>query len=176
MSNRRKLQRKAGRLIKELEDPRNPNGKRWKGDEVDERDGIRGMLDHFGHNDVSMIPYTHWAYFEDEASGQACGIELSQAGFHIISFGLVGQIDGQEYDWCMELRGKGPYDDFLWLLRAQGMVSIDSDYYAPVVAIVERHGGEHRGGEATWGLDGMPMWEDAIEELSFGQPWKVADA
>lgn len=77
-----------------------------------------------------MIPYTHWAYFADEASAQACAKDL---GDYVTRLRYVP--DGQE-----------------WLLLAGRDVDVDGliERHDEVQAIVERHGGLYDFGESTY--------------------------
>jgi hypothetical protein len=84
-----------------------------------------------------IIPYTHWAYFPDEASAGRCAAELA--------------------DYVTRVRE--PLDeDSQWLLLAGRDVAIDDmvERHREVAAIVERHGGLYDGGESTW-LEGQPV-------------------
>ena len=85
---------------------------------------------------ASTIPYTHWAYFPDEASAQRCQKDLG--------------------DYVTRIRRtKGEPE---WLLLAGRDVEIEGmpDRHHEVEAIVSRHGGEYDGGEASY-LAGLPV-------------------
>ncbi|MFJ4473263.1 ribonuclease E inhibitor RraB [Streptomyces sp. NPDC089424] len=86
----------------------------------------------------SMIPYTHWAYFPDKASAQACAAELS--------------------DYVTQIRQAVPEAHLPWLLLAGRDVEIDHmvQRHDEVEAIVIRHGGDYDGGESSW-LEGQPV-------------------
>ncbi|QLJ06824.1 ribonuclease E inhibitor RraB (plasmid) [Streptomyces sp. NEAU-sy36] len=83
---------------------------------------------------MSMIPYTHWAYFQDEASARRCAEDLP--------------------DFVIRIRP--PQEDIAeWLLLAGRDVEIDHmvERHHEVQAIVERHDGFYDGGESTWDLN-----------------------
>ncbi|MEU5742040.1 ribonuclease E inhibitor RraB [Streptomyces tendae] len=84
-----------------------------------------------------MIPYTHWAYFPDEASARACTSDLA--------------------DYVTRVQPSAA-DDGQWLLLAGRDVPIGRmvERHEEVEAIVIRHGGDYDGGESTW-LDGEPV-------------------
>ncbi|WP_329376103.1 ribonuclease E inhibitor RraB [Streptomyces sp. NBC_01483] len=83
-----------------------------------------------------VIPYTHWAYFPDEASARGCAEELA--------------------DYVTRVRKAAEGSE--WLLLAGRDVAIDDlvERHGEVEAIVTRHGGHYDGGEATY-LDGEPV-------------------
>jgi hypothetical protein len=84
------------------------------------------------------IPYTHWAYFPDEASAKACAAELG--------------------DFVTRIRP--PWEDVPeWLLLAGRDVAVDDvvQQARDVAAIVERHGGFYDGGESTYTESGDPV-------------------
>jgi hypothetical protein len=85
---------------------------------------------------ADTIPYTHWAYFPDEASVRACAKELA--------------------DYVTRVREPAD-DDSEWLLLAGRDVEVDRlvERHGEVEAIVVRHGGTYDYGEATY-LDGEP--------------------
>lgn len=88
-----------------------------------------------------MIPYTHWAYFPDESSAQACARDLP--------------------DYVTRVRKAA--DDVDWLLLAGRDVAVDHlvERHEEVAAIVERHGGSYDGGEATY-LAGQPVADPTL--------------
>lgn len=80
-------------------------------------------------NDV--IPYTHWAYFQDEPSARRCADDLA--------------------DYVIRIRE--PWEEVPeWLLLAGRDVAIDDmiKRHNEVRSVVERHGGFYDGGESTW--------------------------
>lgn len=83
------------------------------------------------------MPYTHWAYFSDEATAKACGAELSTR------FDCLTAVDFIE---------AGTEDNRPWLLRAARTMAIDElvERHEEVEAVVERHGGFYDGGESGW--------------------------
>ncbi len=87
---------------------------------------------------MSIIPYTHWAYFLDEATARRCAGDLA--------------------DFVTRVREPLP-DSTEWLLLAGRDVSIDRlvERHGEVAAIVERHGGKYDGGEATYLGAGRPI-------------------
>lgn len=87
---------------------------------------------------MSLLPYTHWAYFPDEASARRCAAALP--------------------DHVTRVR-EAESDPGRWLLLAGRDVQIDRliERHAEVEAIVERHGGEYDGGEATYGSGVGPV-------------------
>ena len=84
-----------------------------------------------------MIPYTHWAYFPDEVGARRCVEDLA--------------------DFVTRVRKSA--DDDRWLLLAGRDVSIGGMVarHEEVAVIVERHGGEYDGGEATYLGTGQPV-------------------
>ena len=98
---------------------------------------------------MSMIPYTHWSYFQDEAGAKQCAADLAD---YVIR---IRQIERDEED-----------DDGLgnWLLLAGRDVEIDDmiKRHDEVRAIVERHGGFYDGGESTWDLDAGQAVADPV--------------
>ncbi|MFI5990339.1 ribonuclease E inhibitor RraB [Streptomyces sp. NPDC051362] len=81
-----------------------------------------------------IIPYTHWAYFPDRSSAEACARELP------------------EY----VTRVQGP-DEGRWLLLAGRDVVVGGmvERHREVEEIVARHGGDYDGGENSR-LEGDP--------------------
>jgi hypothetical protein len=79
---------------------------------------------------TDKIPYTHWAYFPDEASARRCANDLQ--------------------DYVIRIRRSVEGAD--WLLLAGRDVEIGGmvERHQEVEAIVERHGGLYDGGESTW--------------------------
>lgn len=80
---------------------------------------------------TDVIPYTHWSYFPDEESARRCAEELP--------------------DFVTRIRE--PIEDVPgWLLLAGRDVEVEGlvARHEEVAAIVERHGGEYDGGEATY--------------------------
>jgi hypothetical protein len=91
-----------------------------------------------------MIPYTHWAYFPDQASAKACAVDLA--------------------DYVTRIRP--PWEEVPeWLLLAGRDVEIDQlpERHDEVEAIVERHGGSYDGGESTW-LEGEPVVDPLLTD------------
>lgn len=88
------------------------------------------------------VPYTHWAYFPERSSAEACARELP--------------------DYVIRLEET---DDGRWLLRAGRDVQVGGmvKRHAEVEAIVVRHGGDYDGGENSR-LEGDP----GIEGVSGG--------
>lgn len=83
------------------------------------------------------IPYTHWAYFDDEASARNCAADLA--------------------DYVTRIRE--PWEEVPdWLLLAGRDVPVDGlvERHHEVEAIVVRHGGRYDGGEATY-MAGEPV-------------------
>ncbi|MFJ8727674.1 ribonuclease E inhibitor RraB [Streptomyces sp. NPDC093269] len=82
----------------------------------------------------SVIPYTHWGYFPDEATTRSCATELHSKGFIV--------------------RFRGPWEEGdvpEWLLLAGKDVTIGTmvERHGEVRAVVERHGGSYDGGESA---------------------------
>lgn len=84
-----------------------------------------------------VIPYTHWAYFDDEAAARRCAEESLQ-------------------DYVTRIQRAA--DSSQWLLLAGRDVPVSKmvERHAEVRAVVERHGGVYDGGESTW-LQGDPV-------------------
>jgi len=82
---------------------------------------------------TDLIPYTHWAYFDDRAAAEECGAGLDAA------FNCLSAVDRS-------------YDDTDWLLRAARSVSLDwpNGWHGEIEEVVERHGGRYDGGESGW--------------------------
>jgi hypothetical protein len=72
------------------------------------------------------IPYTHWAYFPDRSSAEACARDLP--------------------DYVIRIQGP---EDCRWLLRAGRDVEVGHmvERHREVEEIVVRHGGDYDGGE-----------------------------
>jgi hypothetical protein len=91
---------------------------------------------------VTLIPYTHWSYFPDQASAQSCADELA--------------------DYVTRIRET---EDSKWLLlagrdvKASGLI----ERHAEVEAIVVRHGGDYDGGEATY-REGRPVVDPVLTD------------
>ncbi|MGW1411535.1 ribonuclease E inhibitor RraB [Streptomyces sp. NPDC002403] len=85
---------------------------------------------------TAKIPYTHWAYFPDEAGAERCRQDLA--------------------DYVTQVRKTK--DGPKWLLLAGRDVEIEHlvERHGEVEAIVVRHGGEYDGGEVTY-LAGEPV-------------------
>lgn len=86
---------------------------------------------------TSNIPYTHWAYFPNEASAHRCADELK--------------------DYVTRIRP--PHEEAPeWLLLAGRDVAIDDleARHQEVAGIVDRHGGSYDGGESTY-LGNQPV-------------------
>ena len=86
-------------------------------------------------DDMIMIPYTHWAYFPDEAAARRCAEEL--------------------VDYVIRVRGA---ENGEWLLLAGRDVLLGKleGRHAEVEQIVTRHGGNYDGGECTY-ESGQPV-------------------
>lgn len=86
---------------------------------------------------TGMIPYTHWAYFPDEASARRCSEDLADYVTRVMK-----SVDA----------------NLGWLLLAGRDVEVDRlvERHGEVEAIVTRHGGDYDGGEATY-LEGQPV-------------------
>ena len=84
-----------------------------------------------------MIPYTHWAYFPDEANTRACASDLA------------------DYVTRVQPSAGGGTQ---WLLLAGRDVPVNRmvERHEEVEAIVVRHGGVYDGGESSW-LNGQPI-------------------
>jgi hypothetical protein len=80
-----------------------------------------------------LIPYTHWAYFDDRTAADTCAADLDT------SFDCLAAVDRS-------------YDDSEWLLRAARTVSLDwpNGWHGEIAEVVERHGGRYDGGESGW--------------------------
>lgn len=98
---------------------------------------------------LDMIPYTHWAYFPDEAAAQRCAQDLP--------------------DFVTRVRKPLP-DSTEWLLLAGRDVEIDNMVarHEEVAAIVERRGGNYDGGEATYLGTGHPIADPMLMEPDGG--------
>lgn len=94
---------------------------------------------------TSAMPYTHWAYFPDQAGAQRCRAEL---GEYVTRLREPEESDGQ------------------WLLLAGRDVDPERlvERHAEVEAIVARHGGDYDGGEATY-VAGEPVADPIITAL-----------
>lgn len=78
------------------------------------------------------MPYTHWAYFDNEDDARLCADDLAAM------FDALCAVDP-------------PLDaESDWLLRAARNVDTDTDWHVPVEALVEAYGGKYDGGEATY--------------------------
>ncbi|KIZ16866.1 ribonuclease E inhibitor RraB [Streptomyces natalensis] len=84
-----------------------------------------------------MIPYTHWAYFSDEAGARRCAQALP--------------------DFVTRVRKAAEGGE--WLLLAGRDVVRDRlpERHREVEEIVTRHGGKYDGGEATYLGTGQPV-------------------
>ena len=90
-----------------------------------------------------IIPYTHWAYFPDEAGARRCSEDL------------------KDYVIRIQKAVEGPE----WLLLAGRDVAVDDllERHDEVRAIVEGHGGYYDGGEATYnGATGEAMADPVL--------------
>lgn len=98
---------------------------------------------------TSNIPYTHWAYFPNEASARRCA-------------------DADLADYVIRI--KKAIHDSQWVLLAGRDVAVDDleKRHDEVKEIVERHGGQYDYGEATY-VDG----EAVADPLLTGQ-WPTA--
>ena len=116
---------------------------------------------------MSMIPYTHWAYFPDEATARACSEDLADYVIRIkqvepssMDTGLCsyGQDDSTGAG-CVKLAGHtgdhdvSPGTTNEWLLLAGRDVGPEDNAlikrHQEVQVIVERHGGLYDYGEFT---------------------------
>lgn len=97
---------------------------------------------------TNIIPYTHWAYFPDETGARRCAGDLA--------------------DFVTRVRPA--MDDDRWLLLAGRDVAIDHmvERHGEVEAIVERHGGEYDGGEASYLGTGHPVADPMLMEDESG--------
>jgi hypothetical protein len=84
----------------------------------------------------SLLNYTHWAYFPDRASAEACAAEFTSA-----------------LDCLVELDPPHETCD-AWQMRATRSFPHDEleDRHAEAERIVEKHGGRYDGGESTWSV------------------------
>lgn len=82
---------------------------------------------------TDLIPYTHWAYFNDRDAAELCGREIDAR------FNCLAAVDRS-------------YDDSQWLLRAARNVSLDwpGGWHDEIAEVVERHGGQYDFGESGW--------------------------
>lgn len=80
---------------------------------------------------TNLIPYTHWAYFDDRDDADACAKELD------VTFDCLTYVERS----CTD-------ED--WLLRAARTVDLDApiNWHDEVEPVVERHGGFYDFGEA----------------------------
>jgi hypothetical protein len=93
-----------------------------------------------------FIPYTHWAYFPDEASARRCSKDLADYVVRI-----------------QEAVDKAPQE---WLLLAGRDVEVDRlvERHGEVRGIVTRHGGEYDGGEASYLGTGRPVADPMLTD------------
>lgn len=101
---------------------------------------------------TGTIPYTHWAYFSDEEAARECAADLGRCGFyHNVRHSRMSPE---------------------WLLRASREVKIDDlpDRHAMVQLVVESHGGDYDGGEATISLASGEYERDHLTD-SDGDTW-----
>jgi hypothetical protein len=77
----------------------------------------------------NALPYTHWAYFPDQASAEACAWELDA-----------------RFD-CLTAVDPSTGNPGEWLLRAGRTVRSGTDWHSEIADVVERHGGHYDGGE-----------------------------
>ncbi|MEU1312550.1 hypothetical protein ABZ419_27175 [Streptomyces cinnamoneus] len=91
---------------------------------------------------MPTIPYTHWAYFPDQASARGCADELLD---YVIR---IREAEGSQ--WLL-LAGRD--------VETAGLI----ERHAEVEAIVVRHGGDYDGGEATY-LEGQPVVDPMLTE------------
>ncbi|AXI91337.1 hypothetical protein SAM9427_36845 (plasmid) [Streptomyces sp. ETH9427] len=91
---------------------------------------------------MTVIPYTHWAYFPDQDSAQHCATDLA--------------------DFVTRLREQ---EDGTWLLLAGRDVDTAElpERHGMVEAIVQRYGGAYDGGEVTY-LHGKPVADPLITD------------
>jgi len=92
---------------------------------------------------LSTISYTHWAYFPDRASAEGCAKDLA--------------------DYVTRLDEPDPAVTPKWRLLAARDVEVGGldERHREVEAIVNRHGGEYDGGEATY-ESGRPVTDPMI--------------
>jgi hypothetical protein len=78
-----------------------------------------------------LIPYTHWAYFDDCDAATACAKELDA------TFDCLTYVERS----C---------DDEDWLLRAARTIDLDSriNHHDEIEPVVDRHGGTYDFGKA----------------------------
>ncbi|MEV5940294.1 ribonuclease E inhibitor RraB [Streptomyces sp. NPDC051994] len=95
---------------------------------------------------MTVIPYTHWAYFPDEASARNCAKDLAD---------YVTRIEQVE-DPSQAVAS--------WLLLAGRDVEINRlvERHDEVEEIVIHHGGEYDGGEATYNSAGEPVVDPVL--------------
>lgn len=82
----------------------------------------------------NTIPYTHWAYFPDEASAQRCAKDLAD---YVIR--IQEAVDGAPLERLLLAGRDVPIDQLV-------------ERHKEVAAIVTRHGGQYDGGEATYNI------------------------
>lgn len=92
---------------------------------------------------TGTIPYTHWAYFPDEASAERCREDLGDYVTRI-------QLSVEEPEWLL-LAGRD--------VEIEGLV----ERHAEVRGIVARHGGYYDGGECTYRA-GTPVADPLLVE------------
>jgi hypothetical protein len=85
------------------------------------------------------IPYTHWAYFPDEASAHRCAKDLA--------------------DYVIRIRPATDEAPLRWLLLAGRDVEVGQliARHNELEEIVTRHGGQYDFGEATYADQGRPI-------------------
>ncbi|MEE4419561.1 hypothetical protein [Streptomyces bugieae] len=95
-----------------------------------------------------MIPYTHWAYFSDEAGARRCAQDLP--------------------DFVTRVRKAA--DDREWLLLAGRDVALGClpERHREIEVTVTRHGGKYDGGEAAYLGTGKPIADPMLIQTSEG--------
>lgn len=96
-----------------------------------------------------MIPYTHWAYFSDEAGARRCAQALP--------------------DFVTRVRKAASGQE--WLLLAGRDVAIGQmpKRHGEVEEIVTRHGGKYDGGEVTYLGTGQPVADPMLIQGNEGE-------
>ncbi|WP_206779374.1 hypothetical protein, partial [Frankia sp. EI5c] len=74
---------------------------------------------------MNTEPYTHWAYFTTEEAARKCADDLTAR------FDALCAVDPP-----MPPTERYPIPDTKWLLRAARNVDTDTDWHAPVEAVV----------------------------------------
>jgi hypothetical protein len=113
---------------------------------------------------MRVVPYTHWAYFDDRDAATGCGEELATQDFlcgvdpvepvdpaAFAADVAAGRITGPPEVLADLVRqaAANPQRQRQWLLRAAREVAVEGliAQHELVEEIVERHGGDYDGGE-----------------------------